>query len=83
MWDYDLANAIKSKPPDDLDRVWYKATYSSGYWLLMGGKLRFTGGAVKYCYSARNVKLHPENGMQTWVLLDKKQNRILILDVVG
>ncbi len=83
MWDYDLAKAIKARPSDDFERVWYKAVYSGGSWYLMGGRLRFSGDAVLYCASARTAKLYPRNGMETWVLFDQKQNKILILDVIG
>lgn len=81
MWDYEFARAIKSKPSNDFDRVWYKATYSDGDWLLLGGQLRFSGDAVRYCYQARRRAL--TNGLEAWALLDVKQNGILILDVIG
>lgn len=83
MWDYDLAKAIKARPSNDFDREWYKATYSNGYWLLLGGKLRFSRNNVRYCYQARTARLYPKNGMEVWALLDIKQNKILILDVIG
>lgn len=81
MWEYDLAKAIKKTPANEFDRVWYKAVYSGGSWLLMGGQLRFSGASVRYTLQAKDRTL--ADGLEAWVLFDHKQNGILVLDVIG
>lgn len=80
MWEYDLAAALKRVDKNEFQRMFYKATYSSGKWTLFGGQLGFAGDKVKYCRAAGSSF---SDGDSAWCILDPTSGTILIIDLVG